>query len=171
MADLFQNITDSKSMLEKLAGKIPGFGGYLERETRRDADKMLRDTVANRYGEQLNRVSALQTQLLIGTGIEFVDDLQTAATKLQTFIDLVKTAAYGYSGLFDAVKINEAELAKLYAFDVALLENVAKVTAAVDNIEASVGGEGMPAAIRNLIAVVTECNTTFERRKEVLTSK
>ena len=171
MADLFQNITDAKGMLEKLASKIPGFGGYLERETRREADKMLRETIANRYSEQLQRVSALQTQLLTGAGIEHVDELQTAATKLQTFIDLVKTAAYGYSGLFDAVKINEKELAKLYAFDAALLESVSKVTAAVDNIEASLGGDGLPAAIRNLITIVTECNTTFERRKETLTSQ
>ncbi len=171
MADLFQNITDAKSMLEKLAGKIPGFGGYLERETRREADKMLRTTIANRYGEQLQRVSSLQTQLLTGAGIEYVDDLQTAATKLQTFIDQVKTAAYGYSGLFDAVKINEKELAQLYTFDAALLENVAKVAAAVDNIEASLGGDGLPAAIRNLISIVTDCNTTFERRKDTLTGQ
>jgi len=171
MADLFDKLQDSRSLLEKIGGMIPGFGGYLERERRREADKMLRDTMVNRYGEQLSRVSNIQTQLVASvTGIEHVDDLQDAATRLQRFIDMVKTAAYGYSGFFDAVKVNEAELAKLYAFDAALLENVTKISAAVDTIEASVGGEGLPAAIRNLVALVAECNTTFERRKEVLTS-
>jgi hypothetical protein len=170
MSDLFQKITDAKSLLEKIAGKIPGFGGYLEKETRRDADRMLRETVVNRYGEQLSRVSNLQTQLIASGGIEYVDDLQDAATRLQRFIDMVKTAAYGYSGFFDAVKVKEDELAKLYAFDNALLENVAKVSSAVDNIEAMMGGEGLPAAIRNLVTVVAECNDTYERRKEVLVS-
>jgi len=170
MADLFQKLSDSKGLLGKIASYIPGFGGYMERETRRDADKMLRTTIANRYGEQLDRVSALQVQLISSGGIEYIDDLQTAATKLQTFIDQVKTAAYGYSGLLDAVQINEAELAKLYTFDVALLENAAKVTAAVDNVETSMGGDGLPAAIRNLITLTAECNTTFDRRKEAITA-
>ena len=170
MADLYDKIKDSQGLLGKIAGMIPGFSGYMARETRREADKMLRETVANRYGEQLNRISDLQVQLITSGGIDWVDDLQDAATRLQRFIDMVRTAAYGYSGLFDAVKVNEAELAKLYNFDLALLENAAKVAAAIDNVEASVGGEGMPAAVRHLSSVIGEANTAFERRKEVLTS-
>jgi len=170
MADLFQKITDSKGLLEKIASKIPGFGGYLEKESRRDADKLLREMIVNRYGEQLSRVSSLQTQLIGSGGIEHVDDLQDAATRMQRFMDMVKTAAYGYSGFFDAVKVKEEELGKLYAFDNALLENVAKVASAIDNIEASMGGDGLPAAIRNLVSIVTESNDTYERRKEVLLS-
>ena len=170
MADLYDKIKDSQGLLGKIAGMIPGFSGYMARETRREADKMLRETVANRYGEQLSRISDLQVQLISSGGIEWVDDLQDAATRLQRFIDMVRTAAYGYAGLFDAIKVNEAELAKLYNFDLALLENAAKVAAAIDNVEASVGGEGMPAAVRHLSSVIGEANTAYERRKEVLTS-
>ena len=170
MADMIGKITDSRGLLEKIASKIPGFSGYMERQTRREADKMLRDTIANRYGEQMTRISNLQVQLVSSGGIEFVDDLQDSATRLQRFIDTVRTAAYGYAGLFDAVKVNEAELGKLYQFDLALLENVSKVAAAVDNVEASLGGDGMAAAIRHLSGVIGDSNTTFERRREVLTS-
>jgi hypothetical protein len=170
MADLYDKIKDSQGLLGKIAGMIPGFSGYMARETRREADKMVRETVANRYGEQLSRISDLQVQLITSGGIDWVDDLQDAATRLQRFIDMVRTAAYGYAGLFDAVKVNEAELAKLYNFDLALLENAAKVAAAIDNVEASVGGEGMPAAVRHLSSVIGEANTAYERRKEVLTS-
>ena len=171
MADLFSKLTESRNLLEKLASKIPGFSGYMEREGRREADRLLRDTIANRYDEQLRRLSNIQMQLLTGGGIEYVDDVQVAATRLQTFIDQVRTAAYGYGGLFGAIKINEAELIKLYNFDYALLENVDKLAAAVDNVETSVGSDGLPAAIRNLQALTEECNLTFERRKEVLTSE
>jgi hypothetical protein len=170
MSDILSKITDSRGLLEKIASKIPGFGGYLEKETRRTADKMLRDTIVNRYGEQLRRIEALQTDLLSSGGLEHLDDMQTAATRLQTFVDQVRTAAYGYTGFFDAVKVDEDALAKLYAFDDALLENVNKVTAAVDNVATSIGGDGVKASIRNLIAVATECNTMFDRRKEVLLS-
>ncbi len=171
MADIYGKITDARNLLEKIASKIPGFGGYMEKDTRRSADKLLRDTIVSRYGDQLSRISALQAQLVQSGGIEYVDDLQGAATRLQRFIDMVKTAAYGYAGFFDAVKIKENELAKLYAFDNALLDNAATVTGLGDAVEAAVnGGEGLPAAIKALTDAVAECNTAFERRKEVLLS-
>lgn len=170
MSDIYSKITEGRGLLEKIASKIPGFGGYMEKETRRTADKMLRDTIVSRYSEQLRRIEGLQTELISSGGFEHLDDMQVAFTRLQTFVDQVKTAAYGYTGFFDAVKVDEEALGKLYAFDDALLENANTVTAAVDTVQTSIGSDGLKAAIRNLTAVATECNTTFNRRKEVLMS-
>lgn len=171
MDDLFSKIGDEQNLLEKLASKIPGFGGYLKEEQRRTADKMLRDTLAGRYEEQWQRVSAIQRRMVEEAMIDQVDTLEAAAIKLRTFIDGMRTAAYGYGSLFGAVKVNEAELQKLYAYDYALLEGVTRASNAVDNVEASLGADGLPAAIRNLVTVAGECVTAFERRKEVLTAK
>ncbi len=168
MSDLLKKITDSRGLLENLVSKIPGFSGYMEKEARRESDRLLRTTIANRYGEQLSRVQGIQTQLLVGGGIEYVDDLQDAAQRLTRFIDMVKTAPMGYSGLFDAVKIKEKELEQLYAFDYTLLDNVTRVAAGVDAVQNAVGSEALPGAIRGLVDLVAECNTTFERRREVL---
>lgn len=171
MDDLFSKMTDEHNLLEKLASKIPGFGGYLKEEQRRTADKLLRDTLANRYEEQWQRVSAIQRRMVEEMMIDEVDKLESAALKLRTFIDGMKTAAYGYGSLFDAVKVNDAELQKLYAFDNALLEGVTRVSSAVDNVEASLGTDGLPAAIRNLTTITAENVTAFDRRKEVLMTK
>ena len=171
MTDYYDKIKDSQGLFGKIAGMIPGFNGYIDREQRREADRMLRDNIANRYSEQLARISDLQVQMLTSGGIDQVDDLQDAATRLQRFIDTVKTAAMGYAGLFDAIKVNEAELQKLYAFDLSLLEYASKVAAAVDNVETSIGGDGLAAALRHLSSVIGEANTTYERRKEVLATK
>jgi hypothetical protein len=171
MDDLFSKMQDEHNLLEKLASKIPGFGGYLKEEQRRTADKMLRDTLANRYEEQWQRVSGIQRRMVEEAMIDHVDNMESAAVKLRTFIDGMKTAAYGYGSLFDAVKVNDAELQKLYAYDYTLLEGVSKVAQAVDHVEASLGTDGLPAAIRNLQTVTAECVTMFDRRKEVLTTK
>ncbi|MGH2522611.1 MAG: hypothetical protein ACRDH2_08920, partial [Anaerolineales bacterium] len=96
MSDLYQKITGSRGLLENIASKIPGFGGYMERETRREADKLLRNTIVTRYSEQLKRMEDVQNQLVASGEIELLDDIQTAITRLQTFIDMVKTASYGY---------------------------------------------------------------------------
>jgi len=170
MTDMFSKITDSQNLLEKLASKIPGFGGYLKEEQRRTADKMLRETLAQRYEEQWGRISEIQRQMISEGMIDSIDNMEAAAVKLRTFIDGMRPASYGYGGLFGAVKINEAELAKLYNYDNQLLEGVGKVTSAVDNVAASVGSDGLPAAIRNLTSVCAECVTAFDRRKDVLTA-
>lgn len=168
MTDMFSKITDEQNLLEKIASKIPGFGGYLKEEHRRTADKILRETLAQRYEEQWQRVSAIQRRMVEEAMIDHVDNMEAAAIKLRTFIDGMKTAAYGYGSLFDAVKVNDEELQKLYQYDFALLEGVSKVISAVDNVEASVGADGLPAAIRNLTSVAAECVTAFDRRKDVL---
>ena len=47
MNDGMEQARDRRNFLEKLAAKIPGFGGYLEREMRREVDKMQRDWLAS----------------------------------------------------------------------------------------------------------------------------
>jgi len=153
---------------KKILSVIPGFKGYIERQKRRDSDKILRDTVAERFDQQWQRISALQRDFISQGGIAYVDDLEAAAIKLRTFIDRIRRAPRGYSGLFDAEKINEKELELLYQYDASLLEMTDKVSNAIDNVEASVGSDGLPAAIRNLTSVAQQCVDAYNRRDEAI---
>ena len=168
MSDLFDQVTNSQDVVTKILAKIPGFGGYIERENRRAADKLLRDTVANRFEEIWKRVSSLQADLVSQGAIEYVDDMEGAAIKFRQFIDRVKNASYGYSGLFDAVKINEAELLKIYQYDLALLDLAEESNRAVDTVETSIGTDGLPAAIRNLKSVASKAVEAYNHRSEIV---
>jgi hypothetical protein len=171
MSDLFEKVTGDQDIFKKLGSYIPGFKGYIERQNRRASDKLLRETVADRFEEQWKRTSAIQADMISQGMIELIDDMEKAAIQLRTFIDKIRTASYGYSGLFDAVKINEDELTQLYAFDNAFFDVAEQVGRALDNIEASMGdSDGLKAAIRNLTGLAREAVTTFERRNEVFTS-
>jgi hypothetical protein len=168
MSDFFGRVTGDQDPIKKLASYIPGFSGYIERENRRAADKLMRDTVARRYEELYKRLSALQTELISQGGLEFMDDIEKAALQIRTFTDKLRNATYGYSGLFDAVKINEAELAKIYAFDAAFFDQAEQIKNAMDTVEATLGvPEGLPAAIRNLVTLSRQTVTTYEQRYEI----
>jgi hypothetical protein len=170
MDDFFQKVTSMQDPFKKLASFIPGFSGYIERQNRRDADKLLRDTVARRFEEQHKRASQLQTELVGAGKIEFVDDMEKATVKLQTFIDRISRAPRGYAGLFDAVKINEKELEAIYQFDAAFFDLAEQVGRALDNVEQSLGDDaGLPAAIRNLATLARLAVETYEKRAEVVT--
>jgi len=170
MDDFFQKVTSQQDPFRKLASFIPGFSGYIERQNRRDADKVLRDTVARRFEEQWKRVSQLQTDLVSNGMIAYVDDMERAAVKLRTFIDKISTAPRGYSGLFDAVKINEQELESIYQFDAAFFDLAEQIGRGVDNVEQSLNDEAaLPAAIRNIVTLARLAVETYEKRSEVVT--
>jgi hypothetical protein len=161
-------VTSDLDPFKKILSYIPGFKGYMERQSRRDADKLLRETVADRFEQQWGRISALQREFIDAGDISYVDDLEAAAIKLRTFADRVRRASRGYSGLFDAVKINEEELAHLYEYDAQMLGLADEVGRAVDNVAASVGSDGLPAALRNLKTVTQQCIDVFDRREEAI---
>jgi hypothetical protein len=170
MSDFFDKVSSQVDPFKKLVSNIPGFSGYVERQNRRDADKLLRDTVARRFEEQWKRVSELQVELVNQGMIQYVDDMEKAAIALRTFIDKISTAARGYSGLFDAVKINEKELEAIYRFDLAFFDLGDEVKRAIDNLEASLGDEeALPASIRHLTSLARLAVETFDRRSEAVT--
>ena len=169
MEDFFQKVTSQQDPFKKLASFIPGFKGYIERQNRRDADKVLRDTVARRFEDQWRRASQLQSDLVSNGQISFVDDMEKAAIKLRTFIDKISTAPRGYSGLFDAVKINEEELESIYQFDAAFFDLAEQVGRGLDNVEASLGDPAaLPAAIRNVTTLARQAVETYNRRSEAV---
>jgi hypothetical protein len=170
MDNFFDTVKNQQDPFKKLMSYIPGFGGYVERQARRDADKLLRDTVARRFEEQWKRTSQLQSDLVSAGMIQYVDDMEKAAIKLRTFIDKITTAPRGYSGVFDAVKINEKELEAIYQFDAAFFDLASQVAGALDNVERSLADEAaLPAAIRNLTTLARLAVETYERRSEVVT--
>jgi len=172
MNEFFDNVKSQQDPFKKLLSHIPGFAGYIERQNRRDADKILRDTVARRYEELWQRTSRLQSDLVSNGKISFVDDVEQAALQLRTFIDKIKTAPRGHSSLFDAVKINEKELEALYQFDLAFFDLADQTSRALDTLEASLADDAaLPAAIRNLTGLGRMAVETYNRRREAITGK
>jgi hypothetical protein len=168
MSDLFERVTNDQDIFKKIMSKVPGFSGYIERQNRRASDKLLREAIANRFEGLWQRISALQRDLISQGEISSIDKLEAAAIKLRQFIDRVRTAAYGYSGFFDAVKVNQDELAQVYQYDLALLNMADDVSHVVDNVESAIGTGGLPAAIRSLVTSAQQCVSTYDKRSEVL---
>jgi hypothetical protein len=156
------------SGFEKLVAKIPGYKGYKQKEMRRDADKLLRSHIYGVLTEQRRRIEDIQGNLGVAQ-IEYVEKIGRARRRLQTLADTVNTAAYGYSGLFDAVKVGEEELDALYAFDDNLLTGSETIVASIDSLQAAVDNEeGLSGAIRDLTEAVTRLQEQYNRRKDVI---
>ena len=168
-SDMLETVQASQGGFENLVNKIPGYQGYKDKELRREADKLLRMELAAKFDDQRKRMTELQHQLISQAQIEFLDDLERAVMKLQLLIDRIKTASYGYAGLFDAVKIKEAQLDALYDFDSQMLLLVQEVASDVDLVASAIAAqEGAGLAIAELVVTVEETNVTFGHRDEAI---
>ena len=167
--DLTEKIRASQGKLEDLASIIPGYKGYKQKEQRREADKLLREHVARKYGEQLERLNRLQYDLTAHGRLASILTLERAVMKLQLLIDRLKTASYGYAGLFDAIKVDEAALDKLYEFDQSVLEGVGQVAALLEKLAEAAKAEASTSAEANdLVTTLERLNSTFGQRQNVL---
>lgn len=168
MSDLLERVVGQRDALKKLIAKLPGFKGYYERADRRSADKLLRETIADKFHQQWQRLSSIQRDLVSSGHLEVMDDIEIGAIRLRQFIDRIKTAAYGYSGFFDATKVNEAELEKVYQYDLTIMEMADEISSAIDNLETSIDTDGFPASIRNLNQKAQDCLDAFAQRSELM---
>lgn len=168
MADILNKVANEQDLFKKILAKIPGFGGYVERINRRSADKLLRETIADHFETLWQRISSLQRDMVSSGGIEKVQDMEAAAIKIRQFIDRIRNAAYGYAGFFDAIKIDVRALAVIYQYDLKLLDLEDSINRAIENVASSLGTDGEPAAVRNLVSESQQCVDLFEKRKEAV---
>ncbi len=171
MANLIDTISDHMGWFEKLTAKIPGYSGYKEKETRREADTLLRERLTTQLGEQLSRAEDVTGQMLTGPGLMQLDDMGKGNTRLQTLIDKVKTAAQGYAGFLDAVKVKEDELDSLYEFDNQMLFQVDEIAEAIDNVQAILdSGEAASIApgVRRYVKIVSDSSALFDKRRNAI---
>ncbi|MCA1594455.1 MAG: hypothetical protein LC754_17880 [Acidobacteria bacterium] len=161
-------MSDLRDWIEQLGEKIPGYSGYSARERRRDADKAQREHMADRLRaakEPLNEV----VRAFSSTGrLARVGPADRLLKKLDQAENRVRFASYGYTGFFDAVKIDEAQLDALYQFDHALVEQLDEIARLVGEYQDKVADESyLPTALEG---AVDKFNRTFDERHRVLDS-
>jgi hypothetical protein len=169
--DMYDKIEGESSFLGDLASKIPGFDGYMERSRRREADQLIRSTIASRLEESRLQLSAVHQELGrdIVRAVDYAEALGRADTKLMGLIGKIKDAPEGYAGFFDAVKVQEDDLARVYAFDESMMAYADQIEADINALEKAVREEGdLDERIRVLDSTLREANSAFNSRQEVL---
>lgn len=170
--DIYDKIAGEESTgLGNLLSKVPGLSGYMERGRRRDADQILRDTVTERLEEIRLRLSNVHHELSrdIGLAMQYAEDLGRADNRLMGLIGKIKNAPQGYAGFFDAIKVKEEDLARIYVFDEQMLNNVDQIANDVDTLNDNVAqGAQIGESIRQLNDDLATANEIFNSRNEVL---
>lgn len=167
--DFRERIGHDPNPLQKLMAAIPGFSGYLEREQRRDADRLLRDFLADEIdaaSESLERIASKWSQ---AGELDYLDDLEGIAGRLRRAADNLRYADYGYSGFFDLVTIDEAALHRFYEYDLSLRSFIADIKADLEALAATAGDDDIEEALEALDESVEALADMIDERENVAT--
>ena len=163
MTDGLERARERRNLLERLGARIPGFGGYLEREMRREVDKMQRDWLAERLDRARESLQRRVRDWSRAGNLANLDIASSVDKRLDRVANRVRHADYGISGFFDVVKIYEPELERLYAFDLALGDEVEALLQRVDDLPATAAEP----ELRGVLEAVETFDRQFDQRARI----
>jgi hypothetical protein len=89
MSANYEHIRKQRGAIEAFFNNLPG---YKEKETRWEADRLLREALVRDFTIQLDRITAVQNAVLEKLGVEWMGALGALKTALQTLIDRIRYA-------------------------------------------------------------------------------
>ena len=163
MNDQLENARERRNILERLGSKIPGFKGYLEREMRREVDKLQRDWLADQVDRARFAINGKVREWTREGRLENLDRASSVEKSLDRLANRIRHADYGSSGFFDAVKIGQAELDRIYEFDLALTDTVEYLALQVEQLPETADEQ----MLDRLLDAVEGADKKFDQRTTV----
>ena len=161
MGDALEKARAARNVIERLAKKVPGFSGYLERELTREIDQLVRAHLANSLDAARADVAAYTRSLHLGA-VERLERLGSLEKELDGLANSVRHAGSGYAGLFDAVKVRQEQLEAAYHLEITFVEDVEAVAEAADRLPENEG------ALDRLSGALQKLRVRFEGRDQAL---
>jgi hypothetical protein len=154
--------------LSELASFVPGFAGYKSTEDRRIADKQLRAVIGERLTTSKDRLDRIVDDLTRGGNLDGLALIDQSGRRMGRLIDRMRFADYGYAAVFDRVQMGDAELARIYEYDAAIMAELGSFDGAIDDVEKSgADAAGQRAALAKLDALTADFDKRFEGRKHL----
>lgn len=165
----YEEAKAQRNILERLGDKIPGFRGFQDRELRRDVDKLQREHIAGEIGRLKTGLRDKARAYTDAGQIALLGPFDRLDRQLDGLSQSVRFADYGASGLFDAVKIGDAELQRLYEFDLSLLDDLAALRTDVAGLP-SPGQTDAAAALDQMQQRVRAVEEKWRGREQVISN-
>jgi len=166
-----ERVQESEKPLERLMLILPGFRGYKLREQRREADRIVRDYIYKSLEHSRDDLTSCFQSLSDSKASELEEPMNRLIAKLDRVAEKVNRASYGYSGFFDSIKVEEAELDNMLAYDTQLMDSVKKIGDATTSFKTDLSQGKLENARTTQQALDTSIGNlelAFDQRKAVI---
>lgn len=136
--DRLRRIGNVENRITELLHKIPGYSGYRDKENWRDEDKRLRESIADNLQQGVHQLTQYNADLSSQRKLEHLSRMETLVDQIRLLADRIRTASYGYGGIFTDREVDGAALDQLRLFDHALQREVTGLEARIATVTGSV---------------------------------
>lgn len=151
--------------------RVPGYTGYRDKERRRDEDKRVRVEAANAIDAIAARIQDAGRTLANARQMQDIQAVESLYQRVSLLGNKVRNATYGYAGLFDDVKIDEAALDQLGRFDRQMGKELGTLDQAASAVQAAGSDPGaIEKAIGRANGEMDRLETLWDTRSSVIAS-
>lgn len=145
-----------------LAKVVPGFGGYLSEQKRRDDDLALRRYLIERLQESKNVLQSIAVGFVDKAMFDAIRESESVRQKIETLQSRMRAAVEGYSSWFDSSKIDAKKLSEILDLDNSLVGFIDKLDSDLRSISEDSPDFSAP------LASLDRLQDRFGRRGEIL---
>ena len=116
--------------------KFPILKEYLDNNKYYEADKLVRTEVVNKLKQSKKDIQEIMKTLSSNIqDASLITEFASIETKIETKINYINTAEYGYAGFFASIKIGIADLDRLLMFDSGLIEKALEINSEITQFD------------------------------------
>lgn len=169
MSNGYDEARGQRNFLERLGDKIPGYRGFQDRELRRDVDRLQREHLASELGRLKGVLRESARDYTDAGKIGVLSHFDRLDRQLDGLSQTIRFSDYGATGLFDPVKIGEAELQRIYEFDLSLVDDLALLESQIADVPRP-GGDDPKAALDQLLQTARALDDKWKQREQVISN-
>lgn len=146
--------------------KIPGYTGYRDKENRRDEDKRIREAIAAEITAQIDRLNQYNAELSAERELSHLSRIESLIGKVRLLGDRIRTATYGYGGIFTEREVDATALDQLRQFDKSMEREVGGLANAIQRLTGTMPPDDD--ALKALNDEVDRLSRIFDARTTVI---
>jgi len=167
LENIKKKIVESKDFLDRIMSKLPGFAGYVEKAEMHDADRMVRNFIADKIQKFKNDLNSFSGQALKSGAQEALNAIDGISIVLERFLKKSRFADYGTSASQPRAKVSELDLNRLLEYDWRMIASLDELEEAAAKIFSAGAGELLN-LLNDYKSKIIEIEKKFEERKSVL---
>lgn len=155
--------------IRNIAFHIPGYGGYLQRETRRETDKLIRLRILSGVSHASRRVDELARRIYsIRESEEVYRIADRVRWKTQLLETYIRGLEYGYAPMFSVAKVDQDKLDAIIRYDENLILSSEHLRRQSDELSEHIDGlDQVREGLGKLEDLANEIENQVQRRQEL----
>lgn len=165
--NLKAKIQANRDFIDRITTRIPGFNGYVEKSENYDADRMVREFIADRVLSAKKSLNVLSGDLVKSGEIQTIQEIDSIQNLLEGLLKKIQYADYGVSGGFSKIKITEEDQNRLLEYDWRLISAFDEINTLTAKLQ-SVQGDSLVQEMKNLKQKIRDFDKSVDDRKYVI---